>query len=167
MSEVQAVTMNSEQYVDAYAHLEVLPQEGDIQPLYPQDTIHFISLHGVGINLGSAFLGRCDGLVHRDEGAFTPAMGVSTKIGLKIQVAGYQEYSRQIMARRANRGADPISIGRLATKIAEEMEKYLSIDAPHWRGQPLTLDHIVLKKLYRVTQGSWQPEFAVIAAAPS
>ena len=75
--------------MQAYAHLEVLPQEGDIQPLYPQDTIHFISLHGVGINLGLALLGRTDALVHEGEGAFTPAMGVSTKIGLKIQVSLY------------------------------------------------------------------------------
>lgn len=96
---------------------------------------------------------------------------------------GYGDaYSRQIMARRSNKGADSISLNTLATKIAEEMQRYmvrvhLSQLYIHcgqrkvcqqgdrevvWHGQALTLDDIILKRLHHVTQGSWQPEFAVL-----
>ncbi|KAI0807180.1 hypothetical protein C8Q74DRAFT_44034 [Fomes fomentarius] len=81
----------------------------------------------------------------------------------KCLVVGYGDaYSRQIMARRSNRGADSISLSTLATKIAEEMQKYLGDREVDWHGQALTLDDIILKRLHHVTQGSWQPEFAVL-----
>ncbi|KAI0747961.1 hypothetical protein C8Q80DRAFT_1270416 [Daedaleopsis nitida] len=128
----------------------------------PQHTITFTTNSGEGVNLGAALLGALHDLHHKDGDAFSPEMGVNAKIGLRIQVQGYPEYTRQINARRANRGADPIPLARLCTKIAEEMQKYMVQNDLRLRGHTLNLDNVVLKKLYHVSQGSWQPEFAVV-----
>ena len=57
------------------------------QNTLPQDTITFATETDVGIRLGDAILGSFNGLLRKDEAAFTPEMGVNAKIGLRIQVS--------------------------------------------------------------------------------
>ncbi|KAI0721608.1 hypothetical protein C8T65DRAFT_735129 [Cerioporus squamosus] len=130
-----------------------------------QDTIDFerASSNGFGINLGEAYGGITVALVSRDLPAFNvESMGVNSKITLRIQVIGLAPYMRQVPAIRSNRTADPISLGKLAITIAQEMQKYIATSGPiHYGGRTLELHNMVLTKLYHVSRGSWQPEIKV------
>ncbi len=67
--------------------LEVLPQISHNQGLYEQHTIPFATNDGIGIPLATALLGNPIGLLNGTSPAFTPEMGVTAKIGLKIQAS--------------------------------------------------------------------------------
>ncbi|TFK81697.1 hypothetical protein K466DRAFT_591085 [Polyporus arcularius HHB13444] len=89
-------------------------------------------------------------------------MGVTSKITLRIQVVGLIPYARQVPAIRANRTADPISLGKLAMIVAQEMQKYIETAGPIQYGErTLQLHNMFLTKLYHVSRGSWQPEIKV------
>ncbi|KAI0361924.1 hypothetical protein OH77DRAFT_1416108 [Trametes cingulata] len=128
---------------------------------FRDDDVYFETPAGPGINLARALHGQVDDLYGRDEPAFSRNAKVTSKISLRIQFEGLEPYHRQIMALRSTSTAEPIALGKVAQKIAEEMKAYLKGETLYTAGRAYDFEEILLMKLRRATKGSWQPEFAL------
>ncbi|KAI0651315.1 hypothetical protein C8Q79DRAFT_932671 [Trametes meyenii] len=90
-------------------------------------------------------------------------MSISTKAMIRFNPEGYPPYSRQVAVRRSTRTAEPITRGKLAKTVAQEIKTALG-DRPELvvNGYPFSLDNIFLWRLHRVSKGSWQPDIYVL-----
>ncbi|KAH9927380.1 hypothetical protein B0H21DRAFT_700595 [Amylocystis lapponica] len=138
------------------------------------------------ISLSDALAGRFDGLERAHEFAFSDR---SLKKSFRLEVSissmvtfrplanldlkwpvpstghGYSSYARQITVRDSTKSVNPITVARLARKVAEEVKRFIElnenvvIDDPLWRVGPgyITLDRLLLVEVRQVSEESIQP----------
>ncbi|KAI0374723.1 hypothetical protein BV20DRAFT_976773 [Pilatotrama ljubarskyi] len=130
------------------------------------DDVYFETPAGPGISLAHALHGQVDDLCRRDEPAFSRDAKVTSKISLRIQrrfqFQGMVPYHRQIMALRSTSTAEPIALGKMAQKIAEETRAYLKGETLSVGERTYCFEEIILWRLRRATKGSWQPEYWIL-----
>ncbi|KAI0361925.1 hypothetical protein OH77DRAFT_1416113 [Trametes cingulata] len=128
------------------------------QDLSAHDVCFSTTAHA-GIRLSDALQGQLDDLTGRDEPAFSADTDVTAKISLRIHFLGREPYHRQITVRRSTSMAEPIALGKLAQKIAEETRACLQGGTLEVEGRTLSLEDMYLCRLRRASKGSWQPVF--------
>ncbi|KAL1947963.1 hypothetical protein VTO73DRAFT_13687 [Trametes versicolor] len=147
------------------SNCHLLPQEAvqDANEALEGD-VYFYTTSGVGITLAQALQGQSDDLKDRDKPAFKDGTVTSTKITMRIQIQDHEPYhNRQVTVLRILKGvSEPVTLGKLAEKIAQETQRYLAGKLPlKIDGCDLPFEEIFLWKLRRATKASWQPEFYV------
>jgi len=105
-------------------------------------------------------------LMGRDQ-PFFPEMGM--KASVRINWPGYEPYTHQFRIKDARVNARPITIARSVQLITDEMRRAIDMlegrpcTRPEWRlGRGfIQVEHLILVKVAKVSNGSLQPHFAV------
>ncbi|PCH36132.1 hypothetical protein WOLCODRAFT_146122 [Wolfiporia cocos MD-104 SS10] len=115
------------------------------------------SINGVvGINAQTAYSGYIEGMDYADCQVFTEMSG--SRPSIRIQPKNGTSYSHQFYVKR--RGDEPITLRELATRIAQEVKRYLH--GRKFREDPTPVNDVVLLGVTKVSDGSVQPELALI-----
>lgn len=144
--------------------VHIVPQE-PYGPTLAEVVYSIQGSHTPGIALASA-PANVHGLWGKEQ-PFFAEMGM--KASIRVNWPGYEPYSHQFTIKDARINANPISIARSVQLIADEMRRAINklegrpCTQPAWRvGRGfIEMEHLILIKVSRVSNGSVQPHFAV------
>ncbi|PCH36141.1 hypothetical protein WOLCODRAFT_166716 [Wolfiporia cocos MD-104 SS10] len=128
---------------------------------YPDRYIILFTQNGVmGVNGADAYSNRMDDLDFADDLVFVEMSG--SRPSCRIEPSFGRRYSHQFYVKRSGK---PITRKELAKRIAEEVKRYLQEEP--FGDNPIPINHVLILGVTKTSNGSVQPEIAVLTTMPS